>query len=259
MGLAERRKIQELKDSTLPARSREIAEICGVEIPYEVDWASIEHDAQALNFLDNLSCHRLNMALRTICIDDLYLSDPRFAAPPPEPPQVAPKVAVNQTGYLPKLPKIAVWESSATEPQKWELLADSGSVVADGLSTPFGPDANSGNSVHRIDFSSFKGQGKGFVLRVGDDKSHPFDIDKNVYKKLKYDALTYFYHNRSGIEIKMPYAGDEQWTRPAGHLPDKAPCARDIGCDYTLDVTGGWYDAGDHGKYVVNGGISVWT
>jgi len=71
MGLAERRKIQELKDSTLPARSREIAEICGAEIPYEVDWASIEHDAQALNFLDNLSCHRLNMALRTICTDDM--------------------------------------------------------------------------------------------------------------------------------------------------------------------------------------------
>ncbi|MCA9700725.1 MAG: glycoside hydrolase family 9 protein, partial [Myxococcales bacterium] len=22
---------------------------------------------------------------------------------------------------------------------------------------------------------------------------------------------------------------------------------------------GGWYDAGDHGKYVVNAGISVWT
>ncbi|MEI8632574.1 glycoside hydrolase family 9 protein [Vibrio sp. PP-XX7] len=31
------------------------------------------------------------------------------------------------------------------------------------------------------------------------------------------------------------------------------------GCDFSLDVTGGWYDAGDHGKYVVNGGISVWT
>jgi len=26
-----------------------------------------------------------------------------------------------------------------------------------------------------------------------------------------------------------------------------------------LDVSGGWYDAGDHGKYVVNGGIAVWT
>ena len=28
---------------------------------------------------------------------------------------------------------------------------------------------------------------------------------------------------------------------------------------YTLDVSRGWYDAGDHGKYVVNGGIAVWT
>jgi hypothetical protein len=71
MGLAERRKIQELKDQTLPARSQEIAEICGKAVPYEVDWPTFENDAQALNFLDNLSCHRLNMALRTICVDDL--------------------------------------------------------------------------------------------------------------------------------------------------------------------------------------------
>ncbi|MCO6728947.1 glycoside hydrolase family 9 protein, partial [Streptomyces sp. CHA16] len=31
------------------------------------------------------------------------------------------------------------------------------------------------------------------------------------------------------------------------------------GCNYKLDATGGWYDAGDHGKYVVNGGVSTWT
>ncbi|GAA1027142.1 hypothetical protein GCM10009557_07380 [Virgisporangium ochraceum] len=34
------------------------------------------------------------------------------------------------------------------------------------------------------------------------------------------------------------------------------PC-RANSCDYRLDVRGGWYDAGDHGKYVVNGGIAV--
>ena len=71
MGLQERRKIEELKTLTLPERSREIAEICGVAIAYEVDWSSFENDGPALNFLDNLSCHRLNIALRTICIDEM--------------------------------------------------------------------------------------------------------------------------------------------------------------------------------------------
>jgi hypothetical protein len=36
-----------------------------------VDWESLADDGEALNFLDNISCHRLNMALRMICQDDL--------------------------------------------------------------------------------------------------------------------------------------------------------------------------------------------
>lgn len=71
MGLAERRKIKELQDGVLPGRVKEIAEICGAPIPYEVDWDSFQDDLQGLNFLDNLSCHRLNMALRVICMDDM--------------------------------------------------------------------------------------------------------------------------------------------------------------------------------------------
>ena len=71
MGLNERRKIKELQDTTLPGRVKEIEEICGQPIPYEVDWDSLADDAEALNFLDNISCHRLNMALRTICVDDM--------------------------------------------------------------------------------------------------------------------------------------------------------------------------------------------
>src|SRR3954470_17532556 len=71
MGLGERRKIKELQDVTFPERVREIEEICGKAIPYEVDWESLADDAEGLNFIDNISCHRLNMALRTICIDDM--------------------------------------------------------------------------------------------------------------------------------------------------------------------------------------------
>jgi len=71
MGLNERRKIKELQETTLPERVKEIEEICGKPIPYDVDWESLADDAEGLNFLDNISCHRLNMALRAICIDDL--------------------------------------------------------------------------------------------------------------------------------------------------------------------------------------------
>lgn len=71
MGLQERRLIAELQTHTLPGRSREIEEICGAAVPYEVDWASFEADAQALNFLDNTACHRINMALRVIALDQM--------------------------------------------------------------------------------------------------------------------------------------------------------------------------------------------
>jgi hypothetical protein len=63
--------MQELQEVTFPARVKEIEEICGKAIPYDVDWNSLANDGEALNFIDNISCHRLNMALRMICQDEL--------------------------------------------------------------------------------------------------------------------------------------------------------------------------------------------
>ena len=71
MGLNERRKIKELQDTVLPGRVKEIEEICGKAIPYEVDFDSMADSFEALNFVDNCSCHRLNMALRVICQDSM--------------------------------------------------------------------------------------------------------------------------------------------------------------------------------------------
>ena len=70
MGLNEKRKAKEIQDTVLPGRVKEIQEITGVAIPYDVDWDSFD-TFEALNFMDNCSCHRLNMALRVICQDDL--------------------------------------------------------------------------------------------------------------------------------------------------------------------------------------------
>ena len=72
MGLAERRKIKELQDTTIPERTAELTEISGGgEITYDIDWDSFADDLEGLNFLDNISCHRTNMALRVICLDDM--------------------------------------------------------------------------------------------------------------------------------------------------------------------------------------------
>ena len=202
----------------------------------------------------------------TVCFDDIHLDDPKFVKGKKTVEAPIPNVFVNQTGYLPGLPKLATVKSASTAPLKWELHKHGGGVVASGETKPFGKDPASGDDVHIVDFSAFKTPGKGYTLKVGADESHPFDIEPGVYKKLKYDALAFFYQNRSGIAIAMPYAVEKQWTRPAGHVSvppntgDKAvPCLPNSGCDYKLDVTGGWYDAGDHGKYVVNGGIAAWT
>jgi hypothetical protein len=71
MGLVEKRKMMELREVTFPERVKEIGEICGSPIPYDVDWDSLTDDGEAMRFIDNLSCHRVNMALRMICQDEL--------------------------------------------------------------------------------------------------------------------------------------------------------------------------------------------
>lgn len=196
----------------------------------------------------------------TVCLDDIALEDPEFTRPQIQPGPPRPKVLVNQVGYFPGLDKRATVKNSSPQSLDWKLLDASGGEAAKGKTEVFGEDKDAGEFVHTVDFSSFKTPGEGYVLEVAGEKSVPFDIRNDIYSDLKYEALAFFYHNRSGVAIKMPYAKAERWTRPAGHLGDKSvPCGEGTGCDYSLDVSGGWYDAGDHGKYVVNGGISVWT
>ena len=114
-----------------------------------------------------------------------------------------------------------------------------------------------------VDFSAYRKPGTGYTLTVDGETSHPFDISGTLYDRLRADSMQFFYAQRSGIAIDGDLIGDE-YARPAGHLdvdPNKGdtdvPCQPGV-CDYTLDVRGGWYDAGDHGKYVVNGGIAAY-
>ncbi|NKY39763.1 glycoside hydrolase family 9 protein [Cellulomonas septica] len=180
-----------------------------------------------------------------------------FAAPDP-----GSQVKVNQVAYVPGVAKVATLVSTSTSPVAWTLRNAAGTTVASGASVVRGADALSGDSTHLIDFSTFDTPGSGYVLSAGGASSLPFDISADPVKKLRYDALAFFYHQRSGIAIESQYVGST-YARAAGHLgvaPNQGdtsvPCRQS--CGYNLDVRGGWYDAGDQGKYVVNGGIATW-
>ncbi|MFY1632669.1 glycoside hydrolase family 9 protein [Solwaraspora sp. WMMB335] len=202
-----------------------------------------------------------NAAEYTFCLDNVSLRGGEEE--PPYVPDTGPRVRVNQVGYLPGGPKNATIVTDAAEPLGWELHDAAGTVVASGTSTVRGLDTASGEQTHSVDFSTYRGTGTGFTLVADGETSYPFAISGDVYDQLRSDALQFFYIQRSGIAIDGDLVGEE-YARPAGHLgvaPNQGdtdvPC-QPGGCDYRLDVRGGWYDAGDHGKYVVNGGIATY-
>jgi endoglucanase len=195
-----------------------------------------------------------------LCLDDVSL----VGGVPPEVyvPDTGPRVRVNQVAYLPRGPKKATLVTETTTKLPWQLKNAAGATVARGTTVPRGVDVSSGQNVQTIDFSRYHKRGTGYTLVADGETSRPFDIDAAVYEQLRADALKFYYTQRSGIEIREDLRPG--YARPAGHVDvppnlgdGSVPCQPGV-CDYRLDVTGGWYDAGDHGKYVVNGGISTW-
>lgn len=204
----------------------------------------------------------------TVCFDDLVVFDSQFTKPAPRAPK---KVVVNQVGYLTNLDKFATYivPSSAankTTARTW-VLKKAGVQVKTGVTVPLGTTADtaSGDFIHNIKFSDVTTVGSGYTLEVTEgtgasaviNSSYPFKIGGDIYSTLKYDALAYFYHNRSGIAVDTAVVG-----APFGHVAwhaGDASLSTNFDSRTGINAANGWYDAGDHGKYVVNGGISVWT
>ncbi|MFF6901572.1 glycoside hydrolase family 9 protein [Streptomyces hydrogenans] len=194
------------------------------------------------------------------CLDDVSLLG--GVEPEKYEPDTGPRVRVNQVAYLPRGPKNATLVTEAVTPLPWQLKDAAGTVVARGRTVPRGVDPSSGQNVHTIDFGAHRRPGTGLTLVADGQTSRPFDIGTAAYERLRLDAAKFYYTQRSGTPIRDDLRPG--YGRAAGHAgvapnqgDTRVPCQPGV-CDYALDVSGGWYDAGDHGKYVVNGGISVW-
>lgn len=188
------------------------------------------------------------------------------AVPTPAPAAPRQKISVNQVGYFSEAPKVGAFASDSKTPLAWLLKDASGQTVLSGDTEVKKYDSATGDIVHQVDFSAYVTPGRGYSLEADGHTSDLFEIGSGLYSELKLDVLRYFYLSRSGLELDGQFAG--AWARPAGHVSDSmVGCYAGVDsagkqwseCPYSLNALGGWYDAGDYGKYVVNGGIAVWT
>ncbi|TYQ12929.1 UNVERIFIED_CONTAM: endoglucanase [Acetivibrio alkalicellulosi] len=176
-------------------------------------------------------------------------------------PSTGPKrqIRVNQVGYLPNAVKKATLVSSSTTAHEWKLKNVSGETVASGETIVFGKDKDSGDNVHIIDFSDYSYVGEGYYLVSNLERSYPFDIGM-VYDRMMYDALKYFYYNRSGSPIEEAYSHHSSFVRPAGHINQEglAVSVHGFNGGFTQDISGGWYNDGSYGKDVNNAALATW-
>lgn len=167
----------------------------------------------------------------------------------------AANIHVDQVGYLTGHDKIAM--VSDTAEQTFRLVdAKTGATVYEGTLSAEKYDANSNDKVRTADFTSFEQTGK-YRLAVGSGESCDFSIGDNVYvvptvQNLRSYTLSRannpFKDDITGLEVKK---GHPQTAHAEVYFTDKLNKKGD-----KVDVSGGWYDAGDYGKYITTAAIT---
>lgn len=168
-------------------------------------------------------------------------------------------ILVNQIGYPKSGAKKALIRSDANS---YYLKDSNGNKIFNGNIGERKYWELSGDAVGVANFSEFTQQGE-YVLCISDTEcSAPFEIGTSLYGDLADAALKSYYYSRVGVDIIEEFGG--KWNWKAGH-PDTSVMIHASAADenrpegITIASPGGWYDAGDYGKYIVNSSITTWT
>lgn len=167
-------------------------------------------------------------------------------------------IRINQLGFLPEMPKLAVVYGDA---DAFHLVeASSQKVVFTGQLSRSGRTAD--QQVLAADFSEFVEEGRYTIHVPGIGQSTEFEIDQGVFQTLGKASLRAYYYNRASMALEEKHAG--LWARPLGHSDEQvrvhaSAATRERPEGTVLAVPKGWYDAGDYNKYIVNSGITMGT
>lgn len=163
-------------------------------------------------------------------------------------------IRLNQIGYFVRGPKKFV--VTDLEASTFEIIDETANSAYQGTLEPKGNWDKSGENISLGIFTDLRSEGKYTITLDNGVTSYPFIIGHNIYDELKVATLKSFYLHRISMPIEKQYAGI--YHRSLGHEDLNLPFHPSTGkTSGTLDTPGGWYDAGDYGKYIVNAGITV--
>ena len=175
-------------------------------------------------------------------------------------------IRLNQVGFAPDQEKTAtVVISNIKVPiSNCYITNIAGDTVWRGEASETMLNPVSGKPCQIVDFSDLTACGE-YTLYVENDQMSnlQFQISNSPYRELTRQALRAYYHQRASMATEEPYA--EGFARPAGHPDDHVLVHASAATDErpagtVISSPGGWYDAGDYNKYIVNSGytMGVW-
>lgn len=195
-----------------------------------------------------------------------------------------PYIKVNQVGYTcngNKNAKVSCFKKfGSLNGKRFEIVNQETEevVFSDVLSDATTDTKISGEDIYEINFNSVTQQGT-YYIRIPDanlnvsaltprDKENnlktdtlisvTFKIGDDIYNEMLSDMSKYYYYQRQGLDLQEKYA--QQFARENLHPNDisvKRWSDRNNLSAETFDVSQGWYDAGDYGKYVSPAATSV--
>lgn len=166
-------------------------------------------------------------------------------------------IRVNQVGYGLADSKTAAVESAGWTKRYTITDTTTGKTVWKGKACRTATSPWSGKQRAILDFSAITAAGT-YVISNG-ATTQQIKVTERPYKDLAIGSLKAFYLQRSGEPILEKYAG--AYARPAAHLDDRVaihPSAASSGrpAGSFIESKGGWYDAGDYNKYIINSAFS---
>ena len=162
------------------------------------------------------------------------------------------KIHINQLGYRIHAPKIAIVSGDSVPNGPVYLVNANSSTRVELSLIKRGLDSYSGECLWELDFSEIKTKGRYYIEFYNDSRSDEFNISDHIYETTLPDLIQMLYYQRCGCGLNECFAG----------VYHHASCHTGSVLRYSdgamlPPITGGWHDAGDYGRYVTPGAVTV--